>query len=138
MFAKFEYLGTTDERTTCECCGKQGLKHTVAIRDIEQDTDHFFGVTCAARALRVQVAAVRKGAAAADKATAEAKRREQEKARRVAEAAEWAAFYGWAEAKAGECLRDDHGSPDFHKFARHFPGTSHPIIAARRLWSAQL
>lgn len=42
-------LGITDERTDCECCGKSGLKKTVAL-----DFDglvRYFGVDCAGLAV---------------------------------------------------------------------------------------
>lgn len=42
-------IGTTDENTTCDCCGKPNLKMTVVLRDDEGDF-HFFGRSCAARA----------------------------------------------------------------------------------------
>lgn len=45
----FKILGITDERTACECCGKTGLKKTVAL-----DKDGvvvYFGTDCAALAL---------------------------------------------------------------------------------------
>jgi hypothetical protein len=41
-------LGTTEEVTTCDCCGRQGLKKTVAL-----ETDggiSYYGETCAAQA----------------------------------------------------------------------------------------
>lgn len=42
-------LGTTDERTDCECCGRTNLKGTVAI----QFDDHiaYYGSTCASKAI---------------------------------------------------------------------------------------
>lgn len=43
-------LGITDERNTCECCGKQRLKRTVAI-DFDGDV-RYYGTTCAAKALK--------------------------------------------------------------------------------------
>lgn len=98
---RFEYLGTTDERTTCECCGKSDLKHTVAIRDLDSGEDRFFGTSCAARALKVQVAEVRKGTAAADKAARVAK---QAAAREAAIAARAAARAAW-QAEVGAMLR---------------------------------
>jgi len=88
---RYTFLGTTDEHTTCDCCGKKDLKSTVAIRNLETGEDLFFGVTCAARALKLQVAEVRKGAADADRAESERK----EAARRAAaeaESARWTAF----------------------------------------------
>jgi hypothetical protein len=42
-------LGTTDEITTCECCGKRGLKMTVAL-ECNGEVVHF-GRDCAAAAL---------------------------------------------------------------------------------------
>jgi hypothetical protein len=88
---QFQFLGTTDEHTSCDCCGKKDLKSTVAIRNLETGEDLFFGVTCAARALNLQVAEVRRGAAAADRAESE----RQEAVRRAAveaENARWTAF----------------------------------------------
>lgn len=88
---QFEFLGTTDDHTTCDCCGKSELKSTVAIRNLETGEDVFFGVTCAARALKLQVAEVRKGAADADRA--EADRRESvRRAAAEAESVRWNAF----------------------------------------------
>ncbi len=66
-FTRYSYLGTTDEHSTCDCCGKEDLKSTVGIHDLETGEDVFFGVVCAARALKTQVAEIRRGAAAADK-----------------------------------------------------------------------
>ena len=42
-------LGITDERTTCECCGKANLKRTVVI-EFSSDI-RYYGTTCAAKAL---------------------------------------------------------------------------------------
>lgn len=59
-------LGITDENTTCECCGKTGLKRTVAL-EFEHDI-RYFGVDCAAMAVhgRKSSANVRKITIAAD------------------------------------------------------------------------
>jgi hypothetical protein len=97
---RFAYLGTTDERTTCECCGKKNLKGTVAIRDIERDTDHFFGSVCAARALKLKVAEVRKGTADADAERQRAEWRRLDAERR----ARWAAFEVWITERWGTSL----------------------------------
>jgi hypothetical protein len=43
-------LGITDEITTCECCGKSGLKRTVALEFSEADV-RYLGTTCAAKQL---------------------------------------------------------------------------------------
>ena len=46
--------GFTDEITTCELCGKPELKGTVQMialdADGNDDTDHYFGTSCAAKA----------------------------------------------------------------------------------------
>lgn len=42
-------LGITDERTTCECCGKEGLKRTIVIEFSSEI--RYYGTTCAAKAL---------------------------------------------------------------------------------------
>ena len=97
---RFAYLGTTDERTTCECCGKKNLKGTVAIRDLERDTDHFFGSVCAARALKLKVAEVRKGTADADAERQRAEARRLDEERR----APWAAFQVWVTERWGTSL----------------------------------
>jgi hypothetical protein len=80
---KFEYLGTTDEVTTCDCCGKSNLKKTVVIRDFEGSEELYYGVTCAAKALNVGIKEVKAGTAAADKAKEEAARQVKEEADRA-------------------------------------------------------
>ena len=42
-------IGYTDQVNTCDCCGKQPLKHTVAIRDTETCEELFLGSVCAGR-----------------------------------------------------------------------------------------
>lgn len=71
------YLGTTDEVTTCDCCGRSELKSTVALSIDDADPVHF-GVVCAARALRsrgiaTDAKAVRKATVAADRAKQDAR-----------------------------------------------------------------
>lgn len=44
---RYEVMGVTDDRHHCECCGRQGLKRVVWIRDIETDEVRHFGTTCA-------------------------------------------------------------------------------------------
>jgi hypothetical protein len=44
---RFVFLGTTDEVTVCDCCGKSNLKSTVAF-DVAGEIVHY-GSTCAAR-----------------------------------------------------------------------------------------
>lgn len=53
-------LGISDDHTDCMCCGKRGLKRTAAL-DLDGDVV-FYGLDCAARALRGRnTAAARKG-----------------------------------------------------------------------------
>ena len=54
--ATVRILGTTDERTECECCGKTNLKCTVAIEYLDGDGNGtgsitYFGRDCASRAM---------------------------------------------------------------------------------------
>lgn len=44
-------LGISDEVTTCDCCGKNNLKRTVAIEMGDSETVVFYGVDCARREL---------------------------------------------------------------------------------------
>ena len=44
------YLGTSDDVTTCECCGKPDLKSTVAL-SVDGGDPVYYGSDCAARAL---------------------------------------------------------------------------------------
>lgn len=45
MTATPKVLGTTDSRNECECCGRQGLKKTVAL-SFDGDV-RFYGTSCA-------------------------------------------------------------------------------------------
>lgn len=114
---KYEYLGTTDEVTTCDCCGKTNLKNTVAIRDLDEGEVLHFGVTCAARALKVQVADVKKGAADADR-----QRREEEFRRRDAEnRANTALWQEWLIERTGG-IYDYDRSPDVFRMVQALGG----------------
>jgi hypothetical protein len=46
---RYRILGTCDDVTTCDCCGRTNLKRTVAL--LVNDFPKFFGSTCAARAM---------------------------------------------------------------------------------------
>lgn len=49
----FQVLGTTDEVTTCDCCGREDLKGTIVLKYMtEEDAGKvvYFGSTCGARA----------------------------------------------------------------------------------------
>lgn len=64
----YRILGSNDEVTTCECCGRSGLKKTVVLTDGEREVR--YGTECAARALKVSKREVESGVrtAAADAA----------------------------------------------------------------------
>lgn len=47
VVGRFVFLGTTDEVTACDCCGKSNLKSTVVF-DVAGEIVHY-GSTCAAR-----------------------------------------------------------------------------------------
>src|SRR5688572_23964513 len=73
-----KFLGTSDDVTACDCCGRAKLKSTVALLLDGSDDPVYFGVTCAAHALRRTVKEIRDGARLADREAerAEASRRE--------------------------------------------------------------
>jgi len=44
---KYKVVGVNDDRSFCECCGKQGLKRVVWIENTETHDVKHFGTTCA-------------------------------------------------------------------------------------------
>lgn len=96
MSSTVVHLGTTDEITTCDCCGKANLKMTVALSfGIDGDVRHY-GTSCAARAASMQVKDIKAGARAADLA-------QESAARKIAQekhTAEMAAWSAWLAANA--------------------------------------
>ncbi len=76
---RFKVKGVNDEKDTCECCGKEGLKRVVWIEDTETLEVRHFGTTCAANpakayGLKREIAkAVRDFEAAASKAKRDAR-----------------------------------------------------------------
>lgn len=46
----FKILGYTTDFQQCECCGKENLKGTVSILDLNSDVVLHFGTTCAVNA----------------------------------------------------------------------------------------
>jgi hypothetical protein len=54
----FRYIGTTDETTVCEHCGREDLRSTVvlALLDVDGNEEEYvrYGSTCAARALAIR------------------------------------------------------------------------------------
>lgn len=61
-------LGTTDECTQCQLCGREELKHTVVIEFLDTGEIVHAGSDCAARALGWTQATVRSRARSADRA----------------------------------------------------------------------
>lgn len=56
MGNRFAIKGITDDVTTCECCGRRGLRRTVALMPLAADGAEdgevtYYGTSCAARAL---------------------------------------------------------------------------------------
>lgn len=84
------FLGTSDEVNTCDCCGRKDLKSTVAL-ETEEGQTVFFGVVCAAKALKRTAKEVKSEAKKAQDAKEAAERAARDAARRV-EDARWQAF----------------------------------------------
>lgn len=74
----FRVVGSTDEVTECEHCGRQDLKRTVVLDILDADGNTegrtYFGATCGAKAVGWTAKEFRGFAAAADRAALEAKR----------------------------------------------------------------
>lgn len=95
-----KFLGNSDDVTTCECCGRTNLKSTVAL-SIDDGEAVYFGVTCAARALAMDAALVRKASKAAD----DEKYRAEQAARRAKAEAEFALWDAFLKAHGtGDCV----------------------------------
>jgi hypothetical protein len=96
MAKAYRVIGTTDESTECDLCGKVELKATVMLMPLDADGNddgdvYYFGTSCAAKAAGWTVREVRAGIkrAAAEKLSAE-------RARRIAEReAETKAYNAW-------------------------------------------
>jgi hypothetical protein len=76
-----EFLGTSDEVTSCDCCGRKDLKSTVALVVGDGDTV-YFGVVCAARSLAMSAKDVKAAAKNADDDRTKAQRVADEERRR--------------------------------------------------------
>lgn len=89
---RFTIQGISDERDSCDCCGKSNLKRTVALADADDGGEVvFFGTTCAARAMKIPAAEVRKGARDVQRAKDSAAAAARDAAARVEREA-WFAF----------------------------------------------
>jgi hypothetical protein len=50
MTAAYTFIGTTDEVTTCGCCGRSDLKGTIVLQAVDGGEFVFFGSTCGEKA----------------------------------------------------------------------------------------
>lgn len=64
METNTRFLGTTDEVTTCDCCGRTNLKKTIAL--MVNDFPVYYGSECAAKALGMTTKQVKRQTAKAD------------------------------------------------------------------------
>lgn len=88
---RYRIEGTTDEVTSCDCCGRTRLKHTVALLDTDTDQVRYMGTTCAAIAMKMQTDEVRRQAKQADNTRhKEAERQRTERAKERAQ--RWHAY----------------------------------------------
>ena len=88
---RYRIEGTTDEVTSCDCCGRTRLKHTVALLDTDTDQVRYMGVTCAAHALKIPSADVKTQAKQADDKVARIKRQQQDEQNRARQQ-RWVSF----------------------------------------------
>lgn len=74
----FKVKGTTDEITECELCGRQELKGTIMLAELDADGTEmgivYYGASCGAKAAKWTTKEIRKAAKTADDAAREAKR----------------------------------------------------------------
>jgi hypothetical protein len=79
----YKVLGTTDDVTECEHCGRTELKGTIRLGALDADGNvedvTYFGAVCGARAAGWTTKDIRKAATAADRAAQEAARVERER-----------------------------------------------------------
>lgn len=47
MTNRFKFLGINDDKSFCQCCGRNGLQQVVWIEDTETGEIKHFGTTCA-------------------------------------------------------------------------------------------
>jgi hypothetical protein len=93
---EMKVLGVNDEVTTCECCGRTGLKKTVVLGTDGGEVR--YGTECAARAMKCDAAAVR----GMIKTTADEFARQAQ----IAANAEWDAYQNWLIATYGDARSD--------------------------------
>jgi hypothetical protein len=103
----FRVLGTTDDVTTCEHCGRVELKGTIRLGVLDADGNvedvTYFGAVCGARAAGWTTKDIRKQATAADRAAVEAARVERDRLASI-EHARIRALDGTAECYMGPAI----------------------------------
>jgi Cys-tRNA synthase (O-phospho-L-seryl-tRNA:Cys-tRNA synthase) len=102
MNQKYRIEGITDERDTCDCCGRTNLKRTVVMRHVDTHEFEYFGTTCAAHMLKIPAANVARGAKEAQRAKEDAIRKEKDRIRDE-HTKQWFAFLR-AETGGGEVI----------------------------------
>lgn len=85
-------LGINDEITTCECCGRSGLKKTVVLGTDAGEVR--YGTECAARAMKCGKVDVERAVKAAE--------REAIAKQQAAANAEWDIYAAWLVATYGD------------------------------------
>ena len=97
MSKAFEVKGTTDEFTTCELCGREGLKSTIVLVPTAGGDVVHYGSDCGARAAGWAVADIERAARTAD----DEARRAAEAERFAALSAETARWEAWLYERTG-------------------------------------
>lgn len=92
----FRVLGSTDDVTECELCGRTDLKGTIVLQPLATDGSEdgepvYYGSDCGARAAKWTVKEIRSAAREADRKAEEARQAEK-RAKFEAEFAVWSAF----------------------------------------------
>lgn len=82
---QYQFIGSTDTVTQCGCCGKENLKKTIVLQNVESGDFVYYGSTCGARALGWAVKAFNAAAKSADVAARNAR---QDRAHRINQAVE--------------------------------------------------
>lgn len=62
----YKFIGTTDEITTCGCCGRTDLKGTIVLQEIDGGAFVFFGSVCGSKATGWTTKEVKRTAKQAD------------------------------------------------------------------------
>lgn len=89
----YRVLGTTDDVTACELCGREELRGTIVLQPLDSDGGHdgdpvHYGAVCGAKAAGWSVSEIRDRANRADRERREAERAERQRQHDE----EWAAF----------------------------------------------